>query len=183
FSMAMTAGLLVIQRRVIEQTQSTAIRADALHFGTDLLSNLAVIAGLFLAQFGWDWADPVFAIGIALYILYSATRIGHDAFQQLMDRELPADVHQQILAIARECPDVLGVHDLRTRRSGRLEFVQLHLELDDDLPLSEAHALADLVEARILEILPGAEVIIHQDPVSPTEGSRRRSWRSPSSKN
>jgi len=179
-SMAMTAGLLVVQRRVIEQTQSTAIRADALHFGTDLLSNLAVIVGLFLAFFGWGWADSVFAMGIALYIFYSATRIGHDAFQQLMDRELPAHVHRQILAIAQECPDVLGVHDLRTRRSGRLRFVQLHLELDDDLPLSRAHALADQVEERILAILPGAEVIIHQDPVTPTDGARRRSWSSPS---
>lgn len=175
FSMVMTSGLLVFQRRVIARTQSTAIRADALHFASDLLSNLAVIVGLILASYGWGWADSVFAMGIAVYIFYSAVQIAHEAFQQLMDRELPTDVHQQILAIARDNPDVLGVHDLRTRRSGRLRFVQLHLELDQDLPLSRAHALADMVEERILAILPGAEVIIHQDPVSPADGRRHGS--------
>jgi ferrous-iron efflux pump FieF len=172
FAMAMTTGLLLVQRRAIERTQSTAIRADALHFATDLLSNFAVIVGLLLAAYGWSWADPVFAMAIAVYIFYSAVRIGHEAFQQLMDRELPADLQQQILAIACESPEVLGVHDIRTRRSGRLRFVQLHLELDRDLPLSRAHALADQVEDRILAIVPGAEIIIHQDPVPPVDGAR-----------
>lgn len=166
FSIALTGGLLLLQRRVIKQTRSTAIRADALHYATDLLTNLAVVVGLFLAFYGWGWADSVFAMGIAAYILYSATRIGYEAFEQLMDRELPPDVQQKILAVARESPDVLGVHALRTRRSGRLQFVQLHLELDDDLPLSRAHAVADQVEERILELLPDAEVIIHQDPAT-----------------
>ncbi|MGB8224200.1 MAG: cation diffusion facilitator family transporter [Polyangiales bacterium] len=180
FAMAMTAGLLLVQRRAIERTQSTAIRADALHFATDLLSNFAVIVGLFLAAYGWGWADPVFAMAIAVYIFYSAVGIGHEAFQQLMDRELPADLQQQILAIARESPEVLGVHDIRTRRSGRLRFVQLHLELDRDLPLSRAHALADEVEDRILAIVPGAEIIIHQDPVPLADGARQEPGQAPS---
>jgi len=166
FSIVVTAGLLTLQRSVIRQTESTAIRADALHYATDLLTNLAVIAGLGLASLGWAWADSVFAIGIAAYIFYSAVRIGSEAFQQLMDRELEPEAQQQILAIARAHPSVLGVHDLRTRRSGRLRFVQLHLELDDGLPLTQAHAVADEVEERILAILPHAEVIIHQDPVT-----------------
>jgi ferrous-iron efflux pump FieF len=165
FSIVVTAGLLTLQRSVIRQTESTAIRADALHYATDLLTNLAVIAGLGLASLGWAWADSVFAIGIAAYIFYSAVRIGSEAFQQLMDRELEPEVQQEILAIASAHPDVLGVHDLRTRRSGRLRFVQLHLELDDSLPLIRAHAVADEVEERILALLPHAEVIIHQDPV------------------
>ena len=169
FSIVVTAGLLTLQRSVIRQTESTAIRADALHYATDLLTNLAVIAGLGLASFGWAWADSVFAIGIAAYIFYSAVRIGSESFQQLMDRELEPEVQQEILAIARAHPTVVGVHDLRTRRSGRLRFVQLHLELDDGLPLTQAHAVADEVEERILAILPNAEVIIHQDPVTVSE--------------
>ncbi|MBT8469292.1 MAG: cation diffusion facilitator family transporter [Myxococcales bacterium] len=171
FSIVVTAGLLTLQRSVIRQTESTAIRADALHYATDLLTNLAVIAGLGLASLGWAWADSVFAIGIAIYIFYSAVRIGSDAFQQLMDRGLAPDVEHEILAIARAHPDVRGVHDLRTRRSGRLRFVQLHLELEDSLPLTRAHAVADEVEERILAMLPHAEVIIHQDPVRMPEES------------
>ncbi|TFH26186.1 MAG: cation diffusion facilitator family transporter [Myxococcales bacterium] len=168
FSIVLTAGLLTLQRRVIRQTESTAIRADAVHYATDLLTNLAVVAGLLLASAGWAWADSMFAIAIAAYIFYSAVRIGFDAFQELMDRELPREIQQEILAIAAEHPDVLGVHDLRTRRSGRLRFVQLHLELDDGLPLTSAHAVADQVEERIQKLLPNAEVIIHQDPVDPS---------------
>ena len=180
FSIVVTAGLLVLQRRVIKQTQSTAIRADALHYATDLLTNLAVVVGLLLASYGWGWADSVFAIGIAGYIGFSAARIGYEGFQQLMDRELSPDLQAQILAIARQSPAVLGAHDLRTRRSGRLRFVQLHLELDDDLPLVEAHAIADQVEAQIRALLPDAEVIIHQDPATLTDEPGRQSWPSSS---
>ena len=178
FSIFLTAALLTLQRRVIRKTQSTAIRADALHYATDLLTNLAVVAGLLLASFGWGWADPVFAILIAVYIFYSAIRIGLEGFQQLMDRELPEDTQEKILSVAREHPEVLGVHDLRTRRSGRLRFVQLHIELDDHLPLTRAHAVADEVEASILTLLPNAEVIIHQDPATSTDEPGREPWRS-----
>jgi len=84
---------------------------------------------------------------------------------------LEPEVQQEILAIARAHPEVVGVHDLRTRRSGRLRFVQLHLELDDGLPLIRAHAIADAVEERILALLPHAEVIIHQDPVKMSDAT------------
>lgn len=178
FSIVATAGLLMLQRRVIKQTQSTAIRADALHYATDLLTNLAVIMGLLLASYGWEWADPVFAMGVAAYIGYSAVRIGYEGFQQLMDHELPPDVQDKILTIAKENPAVRGVHDLRTRQSGRLRFVQLHLELDDDLPLIQAHAVADQVEERIRTLLPDTEIIIHQDPATLTDEPGRESWHS-----
>jgi len=161
----LTLALLGYQYHVIRRTGSTAIRADALHYATDLLTNLSILLALYLASLGWSWADPVFAIGVALYIFYSAFRIGYDAFQQLMDRELPADIQQQILSVAVLNPAVLGVHDLRTRQSGQTRFVQLHLELDKGLPLDQAHAIADEVEARVNALLPDAEIIIHQDPV------------------
>ena len=164
-AIAMTLILLGIQHSVIRKTQSTAIRADALHYATDLLTNISIILALLLTAWGWPWADPVFAIGIALYIFYSASRIAYEAFQQLMDRELPPDVEQKILSLANENPLVKGVHDLRTRQSGQTRFVQLHLELDKDLPLYEAHALADEVDSAISLLLPDAEIIIHQDPV------------------
>ncbi len=166
FSIVLTVALLLIQRRAIRRTDSTAIRADALHYAGDVAANASVIVALGLAAYGWTWADPVMAIAVAAYIFYSAVRIGHDAFQHLMDHELPEEVQQQILDIARTNPDVKGVHDLRTRQSGQVRFVQLHLELDDHIPLQRAHAIADEVEDGILAAMPDAEVIIHQDPVS-----------------
>ncbi|MGB5292429.1 MAG: cation diffusion facilitator family transporter [Lysobacterales bacterium] len=163
-SIVMTLGLLAIQRYVIKKTDSTAIRADSLHYLTDLLTNVCVLIALYLSTLGWTWADPVFAIGVAIYIFYSAYQIGHEAFQQLMDRELPDDILEKIQATAMSHAEVMGTHETRTRQAGHTRFVQLHLELDENLPLRRAHAIADEVEAEILAFLPGAEVIIHQDP-------------------
>ena len=166
FSMAATGALLLFQHHVIRYTQSTAIRADALHYATDLLTNAAVLAALGLALLGWPLADPLFAIGVAAYILYSAGRIGYDSIQLLMDRELPGEVYARIKQLAQDHPLVRGVHDLRTRCSGPTYFIQLHLMLDDRMPLVEAHRVADEVEAAILAAFPNADVLIHEDPAS-----------------
>jgi ferrous-iron efflux pump FieF len=164
-AIVMTVGLLAIQHYVIRKTNSTAIRADSLHYLTDLLTNVSILVALYLATLGWTWADPVFAIGVAVYIFYSAYQIGQDAFQQLMDRELPDEILQKIQATAMGHPEVTGTHELRTRQSGPTRFVQLHLELNENMSLKQAHEIADHVEAEIMSFLPGAEVIIHQDPI------------------
>ena len=164
-AIVMTVGLLLIQRYVIAKTNSTAIRADSLHYLTDLLTNVSILFALYLSTLGWSWADPVFAIGVAIYIFYSAWQIGHEAFQQLMDRELPDEILERIEATALAPPEVTGIHELRTRQAGQAMFVQLHLELDEDMSLKQAHAIADEVEANIMLFLPDSEVMIHQDPV------------------
>jgi len=163
-AIVMTLILLAIQRYVIRKTDSTAIRADSLHYATDLLTNVSILLALYLTTLGWTWADPVFAIAVAIYIFYSAFHIGQDSFQQLMDRELPADILEKIQATAMSHPEVTGTHEMRTRQSGQTRFVQLHLELDEDMSLKRAHEIADEVEMEIKAFLPGAEVLIHQDP-------------------
>ena len=168
-AIVLTLVLLAIQRYVIRKTDSTAIRADSLHYMTDLLTNVSVLVALYLATLGWLWADSVFAIVIAGYIFYSAFRIGHDAFQQLMDRELPIDVLEKIDALAMAHPEVTGTHHTRTRQSGQTRFVQMHPELNEEMSLKRAHEIADGIEQEIMEFLPGAEVIIHQDPVDDSD--------------
>lgn len=167
FAIIATLLLLALQRHVIRRTGSTAIRADALHYATDVLTNLGIIAALVLAAFGWPGLDPVFALGIAAYVLYSAGRIGFEAVQLLLDRELPVELQVQIRGIVQTQARVRGLHDLRTRRSGQTCFIQLHLELDADLTLAEAHAVADTVEAALQEAFPGADILIHEDPIAP----------------
>jgi ferrous-iron efflux pump FieF len=166
FAIVATLALLGIQRYVIRRTGSMAIRADSLHYLTDLLTNLSIIAALVLVSFGWESSDSILAIGIAAYILYSAWQIAHEAFQLLMDRELPEEERQRMLQIAREHARTQGVHDLRTRQSGATKFVQLHLELDEGLSLKQAHSIADEVVEAICVAFPSANVIIHQDPVT-----------------
>ena len=163
-AIVMTLILLAIQRYVIRKTDSTAIRADSLHYATDLLTNVSILLALYLTTLGWTWADPVFAIAVAIYIFYSAFHIGQDSFQQLMDRELPKDILERIQATAMSHSEVTGTHEMRTRQSGQTRFVQLHLELDEEMSLKRAHQIADEVELEIKAFLPGAEVLIHQDP-------------------
>ncbi|HKJ76487.1 MAG TPA: cation diffusion facilitator family transporter [Gammaproteobacteria bacterium] len=164
-AIAVTLILLAIQRHVIRRTGSTAVQADALHYRTDVLTNLGTLAALGLAPLGWVRADPVFGLIIGGYILFSAWRIGHQAFHLLMDRELPEAVRHEIERLALAGPGVRGIHDLRTCRSGRRRVVQLHLEMDGRLPLSETHAAADAVAEAIRRRYPDADVTIHQDPV------------------
>lgn len=166
FAIVATLLLVSFQRHVVRVTGSTAIRADSLHYVTDLLTNLGTAAALGLAAFGWSGLDPVFALIIAAYILYNAWEIGHDAFQVLMDRELPEAIQDRIRALVHANPRVLGVHDLRTRQSGRLKIIQLHLDLDGSMTLQQAHDIAEEVEAAIHQAFPGADVVIHQDPVT-----------------
>lgn len=166
FAMVATGALLSLQHHVIRRTQSTAIRADALHYATDLATNGATLVALVLAALGWPGLDPLFALMIAVYILYSAYRIARDAIDLLMDRELNPLERTRIQEAASAVPGVLGVHGLRTRRSGQTPVIQLHLELADELPLSEAHRISDAVEEALHALYPQADVTIHQDPAS-----------------
>ena len=165
FSIVLTAILVVYQRYVIRKTSSTVVHADSLHYTMDVLVNGSVIVAILLStRLDWSFADPIFAIGIAGYIMYNAWKIGRRALDQLMDRELPDEARERIKKIVLDHPAVVSMHDLRTRRSGVNTFIQLHIEMDGALSLSRAHAVSDEVEAAILEAFPDAEVIIHSDP-------------------
>lgn len=166
FSIIATLLLLGFQRHVIRKTNSTAIRADALHYRTDLLVNGSVILALWLSVQGWAGFDALFACAIAIYILYSAWEIITVSYDHLMDRELPDEQREEIERLVMQHKSARGLHDLRSRHSGTITFVQLHLELDDDLSLLEAHKISDEVEASLLEAFPGSEIIIHIDPQS-----------------
>ncbi len=163
-SLILTAGLLLLQHKVIRETGSTAVRADSLHYRSDLLLNGSILLALVLASFGWPQVDAWFGLGISLYILWSAIQIGRESFAVLMDEELSPDISQHMLELACGVPGVLGAHDLRTRISGNRWFVQLHLELPGELTLSVAHGLSDQAADAIHAAYPQAEVLVHADP-------------------
>lgn len=164
-SIIATLGLVRYQKMVVAKTDSVAINADSLHYTGDLLINGSVIISLLLATVGgWDYADPLFAIGIAGFLIYNAWGILEGSLHLLMDRELPDDDRQRIITICKSHPEVRNMHDLRTRSAGLHAFIQLHLELDPALTLVQAHRISDEVEDSIRDVFPNAEVIIHQDP-------------------
>ncbi|WP_313338164.1 cation diffusion facilitator family transporter [Stutzerimonas nitrititolerans] len=172
FSLVMTALLLSYQRHVVKVTGSTAIRADSLHYRSDLLLNASILLALVLAGFGWERLDALFGIGIAFYILWSAVSIVREAGAVLMDTELSPEISEHMQQLVRDIPGVHGCHDFRTRISGTRWFVQLHLELPGELPLSRAHDLCVAAEEAISSRYPQAEVLVHADPLEVTPGYR-----------
>ena len=164
FSLVMTVALLVLQHRVIKATGSNAVRADSLHYRSDLMLNGSILVALVLASVGFPQLDAWFGLGIAVYILWSAIQIARESFAVLMDEELPSNVSDDMLKLACGVPGVLGAHDLRTRISGNIWFVQLHLELPGELTLSAAHTICDRAAEAIAKVYPRAEVLVHADP-------------------
>ncbi|MER2097614.1 MAG: cation diffusion facilitator family transporter [Pseudomonas qingdaonensis] len=164
-SLGLTVTLLMVQARVVRLTGSTAVRADSLHYRSDLLLNASILVALVLARFGWPQVDAYFGLGIALYILWSALQIARESSAILMDKELPGEVSEQMMTLVCAVPGVQGAHDLRTRVSGNHWFVQVDLELPGTLTLTEAHVLCDAAAAAIRREYPKAEVLVHADPV------------------
>ena len=166
----LTIGLVTYQRYVVRKSGSLAIRADSLHYIGDTAINLGVLLAVVLsAGLGWLLADPLIALAIAGVIFWSAWGIARQSFDQLMDRELEDSERQKIKDIALAHEQVVGIHDLRTRRSGLHRFVQFHIELAPDMSLREAHRISDEVEASVKAEFADTQVLIHQDPAGVEE--------------
>ena len=168
FSILATGLLVWYQGRVIKATESPAIKADRLHYQTDLLMNFTILLSLGLSAYGILWADAVFAILISLYILWNAAKMLFDSTQLLLDQMLPPEEIEQIHAVLNQeiAQDsrMLGFHALRTRRSGAIRFIQFHLELADELSFIEAHDITEHLERCLCKTFPRSDIVIHPEP-------------------
>jgi ferrous-iron efflux pump FieF len=165
FSIVLTGVLIAFQIFVIRKTKSIAISADHLHYKGDLMMNLGVFMCLTLSlYFPWPYFDPIFATVISLILLSGAREITRESFDILLDKELPHEDREKILALINEHKDVSAVHDLRTRSTGERIFIEFHLEIDGRLTLKKAHDITEDIERVLFEAYPKSEVIIHQEP-------------------
>ena len=164
-AIAMTLALLAWQRHVIRRTGSIAIATDHVHYQSDLLLNLAVIAALALDQYaGIAGADPAFGLIIALWLGWGAWKASTKAIEQLMDREWPEEKKARFIEVLGRHPELRGVHDLRTRTSGNRDFVQFHVWVDPAMTVRHAHQVMDEIEAKLIAEFPDIEILIHPDP-------------------
>lgn len=164
-AMLATLALLAWQNHVIRRTGSLAVRTDHLHYRSDLVLNLAVIAALALDQYaGLRGADPLFGLAIALWLGWGAWGASQEVVEQLMDREWPEERKAHFLDVVARHPELKGVHDLRTRTSGNRDFVQFHVWVDPNMTVRHAHRVMDEVEAKLLAEFPEVEILIHPDP-------------------
>jgi ferrous-iron efflux pump FieF len=165
-SLLAATALVAMQTWVVRKTGSTAIAADRAHYMTDVAVNAGVLVALGVTRFtGWERADPLFALVISGYMLWNARHIAKEALTQLLDRELPTDDRRHIEGVVRGCAGVRNLHDLRTRYAGDRIFVEFHLEVDEQLTVKQGHAIGDLAEAAVVDLLPGVvEVTAHLEP-------------------
>lgn len=164
-SVLITMALVLWQRRVARRTGSKVVAADSLHYLSDLLPNFGAIAALAASSaFGLTSVDSIIALAAALFLLFSAWRIGSNAFDALMDRRADPVTIAKVENLVSSWPGVLGHHDLKTRTAGNRVFVQVHIELDGTQSLEQAHGIGAGLKREILRIMPNADVIIHKDP-------------------
>lgn len=169
-AIAFTFALLWYQSRVIARTGSVAIKTDNIHYKSDLFLNLTVVIALLLDQaLHLRGADAVIGIAIAVWLLWGAWRGSHEAVNQLMDREWPEEERQIFLDAASAYPELQGLHDLRTRKSGTLRFVQFHVWVPAHWTVQQAHDRLDAAEEALQERFPGTEILIHVDPEGQTD--------------
>lgn len=166
-SMVVSVGVARVLSWAAERSGSPALKADSLHYATDLWVNGAALAALLVFRFtGWSQADPVVALAVAAYVFYTGAKLALEAMGDLSDRGLPAEDLARIRATVESfVPEVLGMHDLKTRRSGGQRFVELHLEIPRATSFEEAHALTVRVLRAIERELPRSKVFVHSDPV------------------
>lgn len=163
-SIILTLGLVWWQGRVARRTGSKVVAADRLHYLGDLLPSLGAIVALWASsQFGIGSIDAVVALAAAAVMVFGALKIGRDAWDALMDRSADPEILNGIAEITRSWPGVRGFHDLKTRTAGSRVFVNLHIELDGDQPLRQAHDIGAGLRRAILARYPQTDVIIHKD--------------------
>lgn len=164
-SLVLTIVLIGYQRWVYLKTGSLAVKADSAHYFSDVLANIVVIFSLIGVSYGYYWLDPLVAGLIVFALLYSAFGIAKEALNMLMDHALDPAVVVAVKQLVEDNEKILGCHDIKTRQSGNVQFIQLHLDFPAECFLIDAHKEGEKLAADIMKIYPRADVLVHHDPV------------------
>jgi cation diffusion facilitator family transporter len=172
FSIIVTYLLVQYLLKTAKETDSIVIKADALHYKTDLWSNAAVLLALGLVSLtDIHSIDAIFGLGIGVYIIYSAYEIIVEGIEILLDRALDGEIVANIGEIISTHPEVTSYHWLKTRTDGNMNFVEFHMVLRPNMLLLEAHRIADEVEDKVMALDTTKKWIItpHFDPYDDEE--------------
>jgi len=163
---AVTVWLIIAQSWAIRATGSIAVRGDRAHYTADLFANGFVIIGIAISTFTpFIWADAAVGGLMALWLLWTAFKVARLAWSQLMDQELNIEERALITRLALQDPQVKAVHDLRTRASGPHIHIQMRLDLDDSISLSDTHDIVLAAEKRMMAAFQAADILIYPHPI------------------
>jgi len=157
---------------VADRTRSIALASNGQHLMVDCVTSLGVLAALLTTQLtGWQYADPVFAIIFAGWLAIGAWKLSVEAFHQLIDRSLSEEQLETIRRLVGSQAGVLGHHRLRSRLSGNVRYVDMHIVVPAEWSVVQAHDCADELEKKIVDALAPAAVVIHVDPYDVVKAS------------
>jgi len=167
-SLAFSAVISTVLRRVGKKTGSTPLKADALHYTSDLYSNSAAIAAIVITYYTRiTYFDYLFAIITGFIIIFSAIKILREGFLGLMDTRIPETVEKEIEDIIDKTPyPYAGYHKFRSRFSGNKKYVDFHLLICRKANIDESHKLASKVEHELENKIEAIDVVIHIEPCS-----------------
>lgn len=172
-SLLITAILVVFLNYIAKKTNNMVIKADALHYKTDLFSNGAVLVALGLISItGEQLIDPVLGIGIAIYMIYSSIPIIKEGVMMLLDASLPEEDIEKIKEILEADGVSTDYHFLQTRESGSHIFISVHVVFNVSISLYDAHLVSDKMELKIKKLFDEdkqVHVLIHMDPYDDSE--------------
>lgn len=171
-SFVITAFLVAFLNYVAKKTKNMVIKADALHYKTDLFSNGAILLALVVISYtGEHLIDPILGMGIAVYMIYSAAPIIKEGLLMLLDAAPPPEDVAKIEALLDAQKDINGYHDLKVRESGSQIFISVHIVFNVSISLYDAHLISDRLEAKLRELFEGKNVhiLIHMDPYDDSE--------------
>jgi cation diffusion facilitator family transporter len=166
-SLFITISLVAYLNAVAKKTNNMVIKADALHYKTDVWVNIAVLLSLVIVYFtGYEIVDIIIGAGISLFIIYSAYELIEDGILVLLDRALPEEQAKQIKQIIIGDENVNDFHDLKTRNVADINYVDIHLVFNCLITLMSAHKITDKIEDKIKKLDPSKEWVIniHMDP-------------------
>jgi ferrous-iron efflux pump FieF len=171
-SIIITLFLVMFLNKVAKKTDNMVIKADALHYKTDIFSNGAVLLALGLvAMTGEQLFDPILGVGIGIYMIYSAMPIIKEGILMLLDAALKEDDIQKIKDVIESNKTVTAYHHLRTRESGSHIFVSVHIVFNVSISLYDAHLVSDKLEEKIKGLFTNKKVhvLMHMDPYDDSE--------------
>ncbi len=153
-------------KKTARQTGSLVLKSDAIHYAVDLYSYVAILMAFILIKFtGWPLWDPLMTLPIALYLGVQGFSVGKEAIDELMDRETSPEIRQKVHEIIlKHEPQVLGMHNFKSRRAGGKRFIQFHLEMKLHLSFEHVHEITEGIVKEIRQTLGNVHVIIHPDP-------------------
>ena len=171
-SIIITSLLVMFLNSVAKKTGNMVIRADALHYKTDIFSNGSVLLALGLVSFtGEELIDPILGVGIGIYMIYSAMPIIKEGILMLLDAALSQEDIKKITDIIESKKETTNYHNLQTRESGSHIFISVHVVFNVSISLYDAHLISDKLELQLKKLFKNKKVhvLIHMDPYDDSE--------------